>query len=271
MIKGRAARTVAGESVMRKLPKAAPKAVVTGKGARLGGEGAKAVVATKQAAYRSASAKSRAAGKESAKYGYKNEPYNPKNFFGGSAVRAANMAKASPEKLAEFKSLQKASSAFSRNRLKAGKASVELSNKAYGMKGAANASRPGTMLRPKSPKPAAPAKAKAAPKVKTDVQAIKQRRQRALAPKSSTYLSQKLNTRSAVVRSAANAIYNRQARGVKELFGGKNAPTEIIKNPIGIMPVNARKGTGRLTNKDRALANLEAARKRVLSGRKGRR
>jgi hypothetical protein len=37
VMKGRAARTVAGESVMRKLPKAAPKAVATAKGARLGG------------------------------------------------------------------------------------------------------------------------------------------------------------------------------------------------------------------------------------------
>ena len=41
VIRGRAARTVAGESVMRKLPKAAPKAVATAKGARVGGKMAK--------------------------------------------------------------------------------------------------------------------------------------------------------------------------------------------------------------------------------------
>jgi hypothetical protein len=108
-------------------------------------------------------------------------------------------------------------------------------------------------------------------KVRTDLNAIKERRQRALAPKNATYLSQKLNTRSAVVRSAANAIYNRQSRGVKELFGGKKAPAEVVKDPIGIMPLAAKKGSGRPTKKDRALANLEAARRRVISGRKGRR
>jgi len=181
VIRGRTARTVAGQKVMGKLAKrpeqanAAPKATATAKGARLGGEGAKMAASTKQAAYRSASAKASAARKEASKFNYKNEPYNPKNFFGGSAVRAANMAKASPETLAEFKALQNASSAFSRGRSKTAKASTEASNKAFGLRKAANASRPGTMLaarsaakpapKPRPAKPAAkPAQAKAAPK-----------------------------------------------------------------------------------------------------------
>jgi hypothetical protein len=98
-------------------------------------------------------------------------------------------------------------------------------------------------------------------KVDTSMNAVKARRQRALAPKNSTYLSNKLNARSAVVRSAANAIYNRQ-RAVGKAIGLSPA---VVRQPIGIM-------TGLSgSNRNRAEANLENARKRVIKGRKGRR
>jgi hypothetical protein len=108
-------------------------------------------------------------------------------------------------------------------------------------------------------------KAKAAPKVDTTIEGIARRKRRALADKPAEYLSQKLNTRSAIVRSAANAIYNRQRAGVKQLFGGKSAPNAILKDAIGVMP--GLSGNRR----QRATANMEAARKRVLRGKKGRR
>ncbi len=103
--------------------------------------------------------------------------------------------------------------------------------------------------------------AKPVKKVDTSMNAVKDRRQRALAPKNSTYLSNKLNARSAVVRSAANAIYNRQ-RAVGKAIGLSPA---VVRRPIGIM-------TGLSgSNRNRAEANLENARKRVIKGRKGRR
>jgi hypothetical protein len=125
-------------------------------------------VKTKQAEARSLTAKANALDRQRSKYDYKNKPYNPKNFFGSnSGTRAANMAKASPEKLAEYKSLKQVSDKFSRDRNKFGKLGVEASNKAFYARKAAAAARPGTMLRSK-PKAAAPApapKAKPANKI----------------------------------------------------------------------------------------------------------
>jgi hypothetical protein len=122
-------------------------------------------VATPQATYRSLGKKSAAASKEAAKYPYTAQPYNPKNFFGGSKVRDANIAKASPEKVAEYRRLQKEYATWMRNRNKTGKAAVKKSNAAWASRGAANKSRPGTILRSRSaakPKPAATRQARMA-------------------------------------------------------------------------------------------------------------
>ena len=127
----------------------------------------------------------------------------------------------------------------------------------------------GTMAKPRGLKPGAvtakvkakSAVAKPVKKVDTSLDAVKARRQRALEPKNSTYLAQKLNTRSAVVRSAANAIYNRQ-RAVGKTQG---LSPVVVRQPIGIM--SGLSGDTR----NRAAANLENARRRVIKGRKGRR
>jgi hypothetical protein len=133
----------------------------------------------------------------------------------------------------------------------------------------AAAPRAGTVGKPKGLKQGAvtarvkarAAASKPVKKVDTSMNAVKARRQRALTPKNSTYLSNKLNARSAVVRSAANAIYNRQ-RAVGKAIGLSPA---VVRQPIGIM-------TGLSgSNRNRAEANLENARKRVIKGRKGRR
>jgi hypothetical protein len=102
--------------------------------------------------------------------------------------------------------------------------------------------------------------AKAASKVDTSMSGLARRRARANAPRNSTYLSQKLNTRSAITRSAANAIYNEQRKGAKTLFDSK-LPTQIAK--AGLI------GKGLSGSKrERAEANREAARKRVLKGKR---
>jgi hypothetical protein len=109
-------------------------------------------------------------------------------------------------------------------------------------------------------KPAAAKPAKPASKVDTSMSGLARRRARANAPRNSTYLSQKLNTRSAITRSAANAIYNEQRKGAKTLFGSK-LPTQIAK--AGLI------GKGLSGSKrERAEANREAARKRVLKGKR---
>lgn len=100
--------------------------------------------------------------------------------------------------------------------------------------------------------------AKSAPKAATSLQAVNARRARASAPRTSTYLSQKLNTQSAITRSAANAIYNRQ-RAVGKAGG---LDKSVIRSPIGIMP----KTSGSVRN--RAEQVREAARKRVVGGRR---
>ena len=105
-------------------------------------------------------------------------------------------------------------------------------------------------------KPAAAAKPSA--KVDTSMKGITVRRARALAPRTSTYLSQKLNIQSAITKSAANAIYNRQ-RTVGKALGLDEA---LVRNPIGIMP----KISGSI--RSRAAQLREAARKRVVGGRR---
>jgi hypothetical protein len=122
----------------------------------------------------------------------------------------------------------------------------------------------GTVAKPRGMKPGVLARrrgVKPFKKVDTSQSGVKARRQRALAPKNSTYLSQKMESRSAIVRSAANAIYNRQ-RTTGKVLG--LAPV-VVRQPIGIMPGLSG------SNRNRAMANLENARTRVIKGRKGRR
>ena len=125
----------------------------------------------------------------------------------------------------------------------------------------ASAAPKGTIGKPRGLKPGAikakPA-AKQASKAATSLQAVNARRARASAPRTSTYLSQKLNTQSAITRSAANAIYNRQ-RAVGKAGG---LDQSVIRSPIGIMP----KTSGSVRN--RAEQVREAARKRVVAGRR---
>lgn len=111
-----------------------------------------------------------------------------------------------------------------------------------------------TAAKPAAAKPAT----KPAPKVDTSLKAVAARRARALAPRTSTYLSQKLNTQSAITRSAANAIYNRQRAVGKQL----GLDQSVVRNPIGIMP----QASGSIRNM--AMQVREAARKRVVGGRR---
>lgn len=97
-------------------------------------------------------------------------------------------------------------------------------------------------------------------KVDTSASAIARRRSRANAPKASTYLSQRLNTQSAITRSAANEIYNRQ-RTVAKSLGGR-VDSSVARSGIG-----AIQGlTG--SKKQRADQLRERARKRVVGGRR---
>jgi hypothetical protein len=128
----------------------------------------------------------------------------------------------------------------------------------------ASAAPKGTIGKPRGLKPGAikakpqVSSAKPAPKVDTSLKGVAARRARALAPRTSTYLSQKLNTQSAITRSAANAIYNRQRAVGKQLGLDKST----VRNPIGIMS----KTSGSIRN--RAMQVREAARKRVVGGRR---
>lgn len=97
-------------------------------------------------------------------------------------------------------------------------------------------------------------------KAGTSTSDIATRRARANAPKTSMYLSQKMNTTSAITRSAANAIYNEQ-RSTLRMQKSKQASPDVIK--IGLI------GRGLSGSKrDRAMANREAARKRFVGGRR---
>ena len=109
-------------------------------------------------------------------------------------------------------------------------------------------------------KPAAAPSKKPTSKAGTATSDIAARRARANAPKASMYLSPKLNTQSAITRSAANAIYNEQ-RSTLRMQKSKQASPDVIK--IGLI------GRGLSGSKrDRAMANREAARKRVVGGRR---
>jgi hypothetical protein len=121
--------------------------------------------------------------------------------------------------------------------------------------------RPKSTTKAAAAKPAKPPKAaKPASKVDTSMSGLARRRARANAPRNSTYLSQKLNSRSAVTRSAANAIYNEQRKSAKTLFGSQ-LPAQIAR--VGLI------GKGLSGSKrERAEANREAARKRVVGGRR---
>jgi hypothetical protein len=136
---------------------------------------------------------------------------------------------------------------------------VEVSQNAFGGYSVRVAGRAAaTPTKPTTRAAAAAAKAKPAPKVDTSLKGVAARRARAQAPRTSTYLSQKLNTRSAITRSAANAIYNRQRAVSKQ----SSLDVSVVRNPIGIMP----KTSGSIRNRAEQLR--EAARKRVVGGRR---
>jgi hypothetical protein len=109
-----------------------------------------------------------------------------------------------------------------------------------------------------TPKPA-PSK-KPTSKVGTATSDIAARRARANAPKSSMYLRQKLNIQSAITRSAANAIYNEQRSTLRMQKSGQMHPDVIKTGLIG------RGLSG--SKRDRAMANREAARKKVVGVRR---
>jgi hypothetical protein len=97
-------------------------------------------------------------------------------------------------------------------------------------------------------------------KADTSASAIARRRSRANAPKTSTYLSQRLNTQSAITRSAANEIYNRQ-RTVAKSLGGR-VDSSVARSGIGA--IQGLTGSKR----QRADQLRERARKRVVGGRR---
>lgn len=97
-------------------------------------------------------------------------------------------------------------------------------------------------------------------KVDTSVSAIARRRSRANAPRTSTYLNQKLNIQGAITRSAANEIYNRQ-RTIAKALGGR-VDTSVARSGIGVV----RGLTG--SKRQRADELRERARKRVRGGRR---
>lgn len=109
-------------------------------------------------------------------------------------------------------------------------------------------------------RPARAASKPAVRKADTSASAIARRRSRANAPKSSTYLSQRLNTQSAITRSAANEIYNRQ-RTVAKSLGGR-VDSSVARSGIGA--IQGLTGSKR----QRADQLRERARKRVVGGRR---
>lgn len=117
-------------------------------------------------------------------------------------------------------------------------------------------------------KPAAAVKparrrSRAASKVDTSASAIARRRQRAMADRSSIaggQFNMKLNTRSAIIRSAANEIYNRQ-RQIAKASGGRIDPA-VAREAIGAL----RGLSG--TKRQRAEQLREKARRRIVSGRR---
>ena len=115
--------------------------------------------------------------------------------------------------------------------------------------------------KPKSAaKPAVALSKKPTSKAGTATSDIAARRARANTPKTSMYLSQKLNTQSAITRSAANAIYNEQ-RSTLRMQKSKQASPDVIKSGLIGRGLSGSK-------RDRAMANREAARKRFVGGRR---
>lgn len=103
----------------------------------------------------------------------------------------------------------------------------------------------------------------AAAKVDLSASAISRRRSRAMAERSSVAggsYNMKLDTRSRIIRSAANAIYNRQRQVARVSGGSVNA--QVARNPIGIL-----RGLSGST-RQRADQLWEQSRKRVVSGRR---
>ena len=121
----------------------------------------------------------------------------------------------------------------------------------------------GTIGKPRGLKPGSIKPKSANPPVRkadTSASAIARRRSRANAPKTSTYLSQRLNTQSAITRSAANEIYNRQ-RTVAKSLGGR-VDSSVARSGIGA--IQGLTGSRR----QRADQLRERARKRVVGGRR---
>lgn len=106
-------------------------------------------------------------------------------------------------------------------------------------------------------------------KVDRSVGAISRRRSRALAERSSispgSGFSMARTTRSMITRSAANAIYNRQRATAKALGKNGKVADGVLRDGIGV--VKGLSGSKR----NRADQLREAARKRVIAGRRGRR
>lgn len=103
-------------------------------------------------------------------------------------------------------------------------------------------------------------------KVDLSMSAIARRRARASIKRSYVVggaYNAKLDIRSRTIRSAANAIYNRQRQVAKASGGTLNA--QVARSPIGIL----RTLSG--STRQRADQLREQARKRVVAGRRGRR
>jgi hypothetical protein len=127
----------------------------------------------------------------------------------------------------------------------------------------AGGSPKGTVGKPKGLKPGSIKPKTAASKPGTSLDAIARRRARAGAERdriAGGEFNMKLNTRSAIVRSAANEIYNRQ-RTVAKSSGGSIA-RDVARSGIGA--VQGLSGSKR----DRASQLQERARRRVVKGRK---
>jgi hypothetical protein len=125
-------------------------------------------------------------------------------------------------------------------------------------RGVKNANKAAAAKRKPKPTNAPTPSKKPTSKAGTATSDIAARRARANAPKASMYLSQKLNTQSAITRSAANAIYNEQ-RSTLRMQKSKQASPDVIKSGLIGRGLSGSK-------RDRAMANREAARKRVVGG-----
>lgn len=107
-------------------------------------------------------------------------------------------------------------------------------------------------------------KAQPVAKVEASMGAIARRRARATADRTSIAggdgFNMKLSTRSAVTRSAANAIYNRQRQLAKAQGGAVDQ--SVVRNGIGVLPTLSG------SRRDRADQLREQALRRVRGGRR---